>query len=171
MRILDLKDGKVIVSAEALNVPEFNALYLRDLTKTKAQALAELSYVFYISDPNSPYANYSDDKKARMLGEDMFKDQKYKPDQRVIDAITKYKLLQETPISRLLKAVEAKTDELAEFLNNTPLTSATLKEILAVMEKATPLVTKAGELRAAAEKEQKVRGRVRGQIEIGDYER
>lgn len=171
MKILDLKEGKVIVSAEALNVPEFNAIYMRDLSKTKGTALAEISYVYYLCDFNSPYANYSTDKKAEMLGEDLFKDPKYVPDQRVKDAINKYKILQETPMSRLLQAVEDKTDELANFLNGTKLDISTLKDVMAIMEKASPLIAKAGELRAAVEKERKVRGQVRGKIEIGDYER
>lgn len=171
MKILDLKDGKVIISAEALGIPEFNVLYTRDTSKSKSKALAELSYVFYMCDFDSPYANFSDERKTEMLGEDLFKNPKYKPDEHVNKAIDKYKRLSETPISRLLRAIEDKTDELATYMRNTKLDSTTLKEVLEVMKSAAPLVTNAGVLRREAEKEQKVKGKVRGAIEIGDYER
>lgn len=171
MKILDLQDGKVIVSPEALNVPEFKAIWLRDLQKSKARALAELSYVYYLVNPNSPYANYSADKKRVILGEDMFSDPKYKPDDRVQEAIKKYESMIITSLTRLLNAVTNKIDELTEFLNNTPVTADTLKDILTIIGKAAVLVTEVTAIKSAVEKEQKTRGKVRGQIEVGDYER
>lgn len=171
MKILDLKEGKVVINAECLGIPEFNALYTRDKDKLKARAFAEISYVYYITDPNSPYANYSEDKKRSMLGQDMFKDPNYKADKQVEEAIAKYKILIDTPLLRLLRAVENKTDEFAAYLTATPVTEESLKSILEVMKQATPLVVNAANIRKEAEKEQKVKGQVRGKIDIGEYER
>lgn len=106
-----------------------------------------------------------------MLGQDLYKDPKFKPDAEIIKAIAKYKLLIDTPLLRLLRAVEAKTDELATYLSSTPVTDESLKAILDVMKNATPLVTNAANIRREAEKEMKVKGTVRGKVNIGDYER
>lgn len=171
MKVLDLKDGKVIVSAEVLGIPEFGALYKRDKSQGKATALADISYVYYLVDPNSPYSNYTEDRRLEMLGQDLYKNPKHLPDKEVKEAIKKYKALIDTPLLRLLRAVESKVDELATFLSTTAVTEENLKLILDVLKNATPVVTVAGNTRREAEKEFKVRGQVRGKIEVGDYER
>ena len=171
MKLLDLKEGRVIVNPEVLGIPEFGALYNRDKDKHKAKGLADISYVYYLADPNCPYSNYTEDKRESMLGQDLYKDPKFKPDAEIIKAIAKYKLLIDTPLLRLLRAVEAKTDELATYLSSTPVTDESLKAILDVMKNATPLVTNAANIRREAEKEMKVKGTVRGKVNIGDYER
>lgn len=106
-----------------------------------------------------------------MLGQDFYKNPKHLPDKETKDAIKKYKELIDTPLLRLLRAVESKIDALATYLTDTPVTEENLKLILDVLKNATPVVTVAGNTRREAEKELKVRGQVRGKIEVGDYER
>lgn len=124
-----------------------------------------------MADSNSPYSNYTEDRRREMLGQDLYKDPKFKADPQIEAAIAKYKILSDTPLLRLLRAVEDKMDQFADYLSKTPVTDESLKSILDVMKNATPLVVNAANVRREAEKELKVKGKVRGQIEIGDYER
>ena len=53
--LFDYKERNVIVSPEALLIPEFEEIYKRDKSKDKAKAIKELSYIYFISDYKSPY--------------------------------------------------------------------------------------------------------------------
>jgi len=117
MNLFDLKDRKVIVSTEALLIPEFKELWSRDKTKDKEKAIKELSYIYFSTDFKSPYVQSADiGFAARVVAKDFMKDPKYKPDKSIEEAIDKYIELQETPSMRLLKASLKTISNLTNYL-------------------------------------------------------
>ena len=75
MKLFDLKARIVVVSPEALLIPEFKDLWDRDKSKDKLKAHRELSYVYFISDYKSPYrSSLTEDKLHGVVAKDFMKD-------------------------------------------------------------------------------------------------
>jgi hypothetical protein len=87
--LFNIKDGKIVITPDKLAIPVFKQIYERDKSKNKDIAFKELSYIFFMVDFNSPYQSYPNDKKEKMIIEDIFKD-KWSPDKLVKEGITKY---------------------------------------------------------------------------------
>ena len=103
MKLFDLKNSRVIISPEALLIPEFERLWRRDTSKNKEKALKELSYVYFTCDYKSPYlTSMVRDKVRLVVAKDFMKDTKSRPDPGMEEAIEKYKDLQVTASMRLL---------------------------------------------------------------------
>ena len=170
MKILDIRNGKVEISAEALLVPELSKIYNRDKTKGKDKSLLELAYVYYTCDFQSPYADLPDTERDASVAYDLFKDGKYKPDKDLQAACVKYSKLIDKPSIRLLRAVERKLDEFAKFLDENTLEPETMKAILGVMTNIAPLLASRNAIKDQVEKDIQNKGKVRGQVEIGLYE-
>jgi hypothetical protein len=106
-----------------------------------------------------------------MLHVDLFKDVKYKPDGLVEAAKKRYKDLTDTPLKRLLRASQAKIDEFAEYMTATRVSDATSSDLLKIMGGISTLVVNHSNLEQQIEKDDIKKGKVRGQVTIGDYER
>ena len=122
MDLFDLRDFKVTISPRALLIPEFRTLWDRDKSKDKDKALQELAYVYYLSDFKSPYLLSLDMSiVSDTVAKDFMKDESYKPDQEVEEAISKYKELQITPSMRLLTASLTTVNRLTDYLEEVDL--------------------------------------------------
>ena len=116
MNLFDLRDFNVTISPKALMVPEFKALWDRDKSNSKGTALSELAYVYYLSDFKSPYLLSLDISIVEYtVAKDFMKDESYKPDKVIKEAINKYKSLQETPSMRLLKSSLVTVSKLTDY--------------------------------------------------------
>ena len=96
----------------------FKRIADRDKSKDKYRAIKEISYCFFMCDFKSPYTSIVniDDRKVEVkkaLGITEPKD-----DQLIIDAITFYNKLQETPSMKLLDAAQNGIDKLTRYLND-----------------------------------------------------
>ena len=104
--MFELKEGKVIISPDKLNLPYFQAIWQEDKSKTKEVAFMELGYIFYLCDAKSPYNSYPEDKRKELILADIIKNKKWKPSKLVEEAIVKYKELTITPSSMLLESIK-----------------------------------------------------------------
>ena len=119
--MFDLVDYKITVSAASLNVPEFKAIWKRDKNRTKVNAHAELSYVYYMCDYKSEYRNYPEGERTKEIKEAFITKQlgeKWKPDKVVQAAMDRYISMQETPSLRYLKSQEAMIDKVTDYMNS-----------------------------------------------------
>jgi hypothetical protein len=90
--LLTITENKVIPSAYALSIKEFQTLKSN-----------ELAFVYFFTDHTSPYAAYEDSERLNKLEEEL----NVKPNPKILGAITKYKELSETSAVKLLKAARA----------------------------------------------------------------
>lgn len=153
MKIFNLKENKVIIDPEILTIPEFKKIWENDKSKTKINAILEFTYIYHICDSDSPYSNFSDDKKKSHLGLDLFNDAKYKPNKVIEEAANKYLELKETPLQRLLKAAQNKIDDIVTYLNNTPYSEDSAKTINDIYKNISSYVAQEEKLKSAVEKE------------------
>lgn len=112
-------DNKVIIAPEFLVIKEFSELWERDKTKAKDSAFRELSFVYFISDYKSPYRiAYGTEQLQEVLVKDFIKDTTWKPDKKIVEAIKKYKELQQTPAMKALDIAYKGIEKCYKYVEN-----------------------------------------------------
>lgn len=71
MKIFEIIGDDIKVTPEALMIKEFKQLWKDDKTKGKEKAKTQLSYVYYFSDWDSPYAKYTEEDRQKRITEDL----------------------------------------------------------------------------------------------------
>lgn len=118
MKIFQIENGAPVITAEALLIPEFEALYKRDKTKDKSKAVREIAYIYFSTDYQSTYLSYTKDVREERLCIDFMGDKDYKPDTLVLAAMMKYDQLQQTPTMNFLKAARNAMQATEEYFNS-----------------------------------------------------
>src|SRR5688572_14950059 len=116
--MFELKEGKIVISPDKLNLPYFHAIWQADKSKTKEVAFMELGYIFYLCDKKSPYNSYPEDKRKELILADIIKDKKWKPSKLVEEGISKYKEFNRTPSSEILESVKGLLYRLKDYLDS-----------------------------------------------------
>jgi hypothetical protein len=178
--IFDISNGAVVLKASSLAIPEFKAIWDNDEELMKKNAYNKLSYVVFLCDMSldNPYRNYADEDREIVLKTDFFGDPDYELPQDVIDAIKKYKSLQETVSVRMLRAAKNAADKLSEYFDSIdfkevdkmgkPIYSA--KDVSSNLKEIGGIVKSLSTLEDQVRKEQATSGKIRGGGDIGDYE-
>lgn len=152
-KIFDLVNNNVIVNPEVLLVPQFSTIWSKDKSKDKSNAFRAFTYVYHMSDWNSPYANFPEKKKEEVVKTDLMGDSEYKPTEEVLEAIKKYKELQETPLQRLLQATKNKVDDIASYLESATIDDDNIKTIMDAFGKISTTIANFDKLQQAVQKE------------------
>ncbi len=108
------KENKIQIEPRMLFIPEFKRIWELDKTSTKQKANNKFAYIYFMADYKSEYNIYGIEKPLR-IATDIMNDDKYSPDQMVLDAIEKYEKLQETFSMRYLKSVRNTVNSLIKF--------------------------------------------------------
>lgn len=171
MNLFTLDNGKVKFSPEALLVKEFKALWDRDSSKQKDNAVEELAYVFYMSDYKSVYLAYdSSARELKVIG-DVISKKGWKPDDKIKEACSKYAELQETPSMGLMKDAECALDKIRYYFRHVDVTEdvdgSLTKTLIANVEKLGGVIKGLSSLRELVDKEVSESRRVRGDGRLG----
>ncbi len=179
MNLFDLQSRQVVISPAALLIPEFRELWDRDQSEDKEKALAELSYVYFVSDYKSVYrSGISEGELHAVVAKDFLKDEAYEPCPQVRSAMHKYMQLQETPSMRLLQASLSTVDKLTDYLQHVDLTERDNNDkpvykpsdITNSLKSIGGIVESLHKVRSQVEKEQQQSGALRGQRMKGNRE-
>lgn len=171
MKVFDLKNNQLIIEPQVLTVPEFLCLWERDKTKHKEQAFKDFGYVYHMSDFNSPYSGYPEDKREEVIKQDIYKNPKFKPDKDLLKACYKYRDLTSTPKQRFVIAAKNKLDEITTFLIKTPVDLETMEIIQKIFKDLSPTIANFDKLEDAINKEAEKAGtKVRGDKKPGMFE-
>jgi len=179
MRLLDLKNSRVVIAPEALLIPEFQKIWEKDKSEDKEKALKELSYVYFISDYKSPYLTSMGKDRVRIaVAKDFMKDSSYKPNAEIEEAIEKYKDLQITPSMRLLEASIRTVYNLTDYLENVDLQERDKggkpiykpTDVTNSLKSIGGIVESLNKVREQVEREQTTKGTLRGQRQKGNRE-
>lgn len=116
--LIDLTNGVLTISPEALMIKEFKKLWTRDRSQRKDKALGELAYIYHSVDYQSIYREYHIDTRDSKIKLDIFDDREHKVDIEVIKAMDKYKELQTTISMQLLEDVETGMTKLRDYFKD-----------------------------------------------------
>ena len=178
MKLFKYEGYKLHISEEAFVLKPFKEIWNRDKTKNKDKALQELGYIYFMSDPRSDYQYIIDEEeRANAIKEGEGIDPKWKPDNKVIEAMKFYKTFK--PVSALLlEDTRIAVDKLRQLLRNIELTEVddtgkpiyTLNTITATIKQIPSLVKDLDEAEKAIAKEIMESDKVRGAQEKSMYE-
>ncbi len=173
MKLLKYEGYKVVIEPELLTLKPFKQIWTRDKTVNKDKALAEIAFIYFMTDPRSDYQYLVDDKeRMEAIKEGEGLPPKWEPDRIVIEAMEFYKSFK--PISALLlEDTRFMVDKYRKRLKAQEfdeLEIKDLKEAGALIKQIPSLVKDLNEAEKALNSEMRESGRMRGQGEKTIFE-
>ena len=180
MDLFDIENGKIVIRASSLAIPEFKMIWTRDLDPDKPRAYNELSYITFLCSAalSNPYRNYTEYDRVKVLKRDFFNNEDAELDEILLAAIDKYKETQDTVAVRLLRSAKSAADKMSEYFDKVnfeetdkfgkPMYSA--KDLSSNLKEIGNIVKSLGILEKLVKEEQMGSGKIRGGSDIGDYE-
>jgi hypothetical protein len=173
MKLLKYEGYKVVIEPELLTLKPFKQIWTRDKTVNKDKALAEIAFIYFMTDPRSDYQYLVDDKeRMEAIKEGEGLPPKWEPDKIVTEAMEFYKSFK--PISALLledtRFMVNKFRAKLRELDFDSLEVKEFKEITAIVKQITPLIRDLDEAEKALNSEMRSSGKMRGQGEKTIFE-
>ena len=169
--MFDIQGNKIKFSTEDLAIPPFKDYY--NSAKDKSKALKEIEYVVWLYKWNTPYEAYPADKRAQIVGKDLFKDENYIPSEEVKELAKRFVEFQETPGTRLLTASQTAAEGLIAALNDYStgmMDIDTAIKVTRILKDVGNIVKSLDIAMKQAKAEQMETGRIKGGGTIGLYE-
>ncbi len=173
MKLLKYEGYKVVIEPELLALKPFKQIWTRDKTVNKDKALAEIAFIYFMTDPRSDYQYLVDDnERMEAIKEGEGLPPKWEPDRIVTEAMEFYKSFK--PISALLlEDTRFMVDKYRKRLKAQEfdeLEIKDLKEAGALIKQIPSLVKDLNEAEKALNSEMRESGRMRGQGEKTIFE-
>lgn len=173
MKLLKYEGYKIVIEPELLTLKPFKKIWDRDKSINKDKAIAEIAFIYFMTDPRSDYQYLVDEterKEAIKEGEGL--PAKWEPDKVVTEAMEFYSSFK--PISALLlddtRFMVNKFRAKLRELDFDDLEVKEFKEITAIVKQITPLIKDLDEAEKALNSELKNTGKMRGQGEKTIFE-
>lgn len=167
MKIFDLKDNEITVSPEILTINVFKDIWDSDKSKTKKEAFNDFKYIYHLCGFNSPYNNYSEQKRIEAIKEEVVGKKDYVPSEKVKRACIVYKDLKETPIERLFTSVKDKIEEMSSYLKENELTDDSITPVLKIFDSMSKIVGQYKTLETAVKSEKETNNtKIRGDKKV-----
>ncbi len=170
-KILDIIDGKLILTPECLCISPFSEIWSKDKSKDKVQANNKIKYVWFFSDFNSPYYQHPELDREKMIISDVIKDKDFKVDKELKEAINKYKELNSSPAIEAVDAAYSFMRKIQQFFKDVDLSEVNNPKAITDIFSNMPKMVEA--LRTAKEnamKEVLNNEKIRGNATLGIYE-
>lgn len=173
MKLLKFEGYKVVIEPELLTLKPFKQIWTRDKTVNKDKALAEIAFIYFMTDPRSDYQYLVDDKeRMEAIKEGEGLPPKWQPDRIVTEAMNFYMSFK--PISALLlEDTRFMVDKYRKRLKAQEfddLEIKDLKEVGALIKQISPLIKDLDEAEKALNSEMKSSGKMRGSGEKTIFE-
>ena len=169
--MFDIRGDKISLNAEDLAIPPFKDYY--NNAKDKSLALKEIEYIIWLYRWNTPYEAYPIDKRASIVGKDVFQDEKYVPTAELKQLAKRFNEFQETPGTRLLSASQTAAEGLIAALNDYSqgnMDIDTAIKVTRILKDVGSIVKSLDIAMKQAKAEQLETGKVKGGGVIGLYE-
>lgn len=116
-KLFDIVGTDIILDPRVIAIPDLKVIWDRDKDDEKVMANKELTYITFLCDFLSPYKDLPEEKKESTIRKDIFKNEKWEPDDKIKSAIKKYNELQDTRHLRMLRSLEHVEDKITEYFN------------------------------------------------------
>ena len=170
IKIIDLKDSKIIVAPECLVIEPFKSVWEKDKSKDKTYAFNVIKYTWYFASFKSPFFQHSNTDRSKLILDHIIKDDKFKITRELEDCIAVYEKIHTTPSMKLFKAVQESIGKMEEFFKTAEYNEDSITKI----QKAIIDMPKMQEAVQAAldncNKESSKGDKVRGDAELGLFE-
>jgi len=113
MKIFDIQNSKVVINENVLLIP-----YLKKVHDKFG--MSALCYLYYMTDPDSPYMNYPEESKEQEILKD-YPGEYISDDVYIINALEKLEEMYKTPKYRFWEGLRQKLEEFTNMMKNIPL--------------------------------------------------
>lgn len=103
-KLVELKEGVIIIAPELLMIEPFKSLWESDKTKEKLESTKVIKYLWFYIDFASPYFMYPDDKKHELICEYILSDKKFKQPKNFKDLIDSFNKANPRPAVDMITA-------------------------------------------------------------------
>jgi hypothetical protein len=155
MKVFDLKDNEVVISPEILTIEIFAEIWKEDKSKTKINACTDFKFIYHLCDFNSPYNNYSEEKRTEAIKEEVLGKKDYEPSDKVKQACEIYKRLKQSPLEVLLNSVKNKIFEFSKYLDENEVDAESTTASLKIIDSMSKVVSQYKSLESAVKAEKK----------------
>ena len=173
MRLLEYSDFRVSPTPEAFLVKPIRKMYNSDRSKSKETFMQQLSYLYFMVDPRSPYIEIPDESdRIGEISKQEGLSSSFKPSQDLKDAMAIYERLTTTSSKRLLEATRLAAEALKEELEQSKMLLAERtdkgarvtkpNDIIAVMERLLKVIPQLQDLEKKVDSEIRETTRARG---------
>lgn len=170
IKIIDLKDSKIIVAPECLVIEPFKSVWEKDKSKDKTYAFNVIKYTWYFASFKSPFFQHGNADRSKLILDHIIRDDKFKVTSDVEECIKMYEKIYTTPSMKLFRAVQESIGKMEEFFKTAEYNEDSITKI----QKAIIDMPKMQEAVQAAlnncQKEQSVGDKVRGDNVLGLFE-
>ncbi len=115
IKIIDLKDSKIIIAPECLAIEPFKSIWEKDKTKEKTTAYNAIQYVWYFASFKSPFFQHNDADRHKLIIDHIIRDDKFKVTKEVQEAIEVFEKINTTPAMKLFRAVQESISKMEAF--------------------------------------------------------
>lgn len=158
--LFDIKGKVVVLNLNTMLIPEFKAI----IEAYPDDYIQALSYIHFLTDPNSPYERMEEDKKEAQLKRD-YPGKYGTQDEVILAAIEKRKaIFEETPEDRLYASAKFAAEICSEQLRKLATSVTDLKELesllknIAMVEKTNESLSKSREAKENARYNKNIKG-------------
>jgi len=170
IKIIDLKDSKIIIAPECLVIEPFKSIWEKDKSKDKTYAFNVIKYTWYFASFKSPFFQHGNVDRSKLILDHIIKDDKFKLTKELEECIAIYEKIHTTPSMKLFKAVQESINKMEEFFKTVEYNEDNIKKITDTII-AMPKVQES--IQAAlnnCQKEQSSGDTVRGNNTLGMFE-
>lgn len=163
-RILEYEEGRVKITAEAFGIPEIYNI----IQKHNMNAEPYLTYVSYLSYPDSPFINLpeADRVESAMFDVKETLGDFDEEDELIQPAIEKLQSLWKSAATMIADEMEQELHRWRIYLRDTPMVGD-MKDRISIVDKVEKVAASAANLRKLADDE--VGAKMKGSNELGDY--
>lgn len=172
MKIIDLIDGNIVISPEALCISPFSELWQKDKSKGKTQATKQIKYIWFYSDYNSPYFQHPESDRHNLILMDVLKDKEFEVTKEVKEGISKYKELATSPAINAVEAAFVLINKMHDYFKDVDLKDPSIdaKKIMGMFGDMPKVIASLNEAKKLALTEKVSGVKVRGDAELGQFE-
>lgn len=170
IRIIDLKDDKIIIAPECLVIEPFKSIWDNDKSKSKKEAYDAISYIWFYSSFNSPFFQHDSLERHKLICEYILKNIDYKPNESIKEAIHVFNKLHSTPSIELFQSVQESIVRMKNFFKDTAYNEDNITKIQKAIVDMPKLQEAVQTALDNCRKEQSSNIKVRGEAKLGMFE-
>lgn len=170
IRIIDLKDSKIIVAPECLVIEPFKSVWEKDKSKDKTYAFNVIKYTWYYASFKSPFFQHSNVDKHKLIIDHILKEPKFKMTEELLACINMYDKIHTTPAMRLFKAVQESIGKMEEFFKTAEYNEDSITKIQKAIIDMPKMQEAVQNALNNCEKEKSTGDKVRGDNVLGLFE-
>lgn len=180
MKLFTVEGEYVSPNPEIRNIYPFGEIIKRDRGskgdsqgRKKLRAVKELTFIYHMEDPLSPYATWADEHREKAIIDALF-DEEWEPDDLVKEGMKRYRELTESQASKLLRSARKSINKMDDYFANfdpehTEDAGKAVKDLIANISKLESLIEGLDKLEERVKKQKQGEKQIKAGVKATKY--